>query len=522
MPLSYKTEGEYIAAGDAYYKEYRSERYLLKMKPNESENFKYAELCYQKAHKLNPNSFTPINSLLAMYWDVNVPDKFFEWIDILTQTENDKYSNYIYACKYCIDIAKRTNADIRFLNVRINLQEFDNNLYGGKLNIGTEVDALYKKLSNPSEQNMWTDSVQNLGVEDKSFGYRLWEKAIECLDNAYKIKPTSEILNLYSTIYSKFGEKVRIGLYSRDEDRKLVTKVVFSAREDNQKAQEYLEKALSFENNWQSHYTIFKNTIYEEAGYTGFNIDNASFENLMIWGLSKNYNKVPDLLYELDAAIDIAEGTDKYNLINEKANIYVCLGKFDEAKKEYTRNKNFTSDWSYLNRQLSNCEIFKHNYAIYQQCASVLGLINAKQYLIWKRRNNSDALYRYLNIGSSPEQYEENDFILMPAQKLALIDVDTERNNYVYLVSGQGVNQLSQYCKIISPVQINTIYFHEYLNSEPLILQFVKKDAYQNGVQVKECDLFRNIAKGTKEYDDYYNKLVQIEKLQKNLKNIIK
>ena len=49
----------------------------------------------------------------------------------------------------------------------------------------------------------------------KSFGIILWETVINFLDNAYRIKQTPEILNMYSETYQMFSSKLRIAsIYS--------------------------------------------------------------------------------------------------------------------------------------------------------------------------------------------------------------------------------------------------------------------------------------------------------------------
>ena len=81
----------------------------------------------------------------------------------------------------------------------------------------------------------------------RSFGVILWEKALECLDNAYQIKQTSEVLNLYYKIYMEYGRKFSIASYTKSGLE--VTSLTFMLRPDVEKAHQYLTLSLQLEDN---------------------------------------------------------------------------------------------------------------------------------------------------------------------------------------------------------------------------------------------------------------------------------
>ena len=489
----YRTDQDYIQAGKEAYKEYRSEHRLMGVKNTESKYFALTEQYYQKAYELNPNSFTAINEFLQLYWDESLPDKFFYWIDVLNNTENDKYSNYVYSANYCINIAKRTNADIYLENVNYDYS---------KINYSSYPETYDYEYAENIKSYAWENGKKNFGV-------KLWEKAIECLDKAYQIKQTNEVLNLYYEVYKSFSKNLRFAAYTHKGLK--VTDLTLSVLADMEKANDYLNQSISLRDNWESHYKIYKQKY--SVGYYDENFEPINAP--LMWELK---NKNTDIFKELDKAIELADEDNKGKLIFEKANVYFySFRDYDKAKEEYNIALSLNYKVNYITRQINNCDKQKKNDEIYSKCASILGLNSVKDYLSWSSRTNYNYLYRYLNIGSNHQSYEYNDIILMPEQRLSIIDVSYENGQYVYLISSQGANQLSQCCKIISPVQLNYVNFHEYLITDVLLLKYIGEDAYKSYGNILRCDLFQNIPVGTKEFDIYKNKLLQIDELEKQI-----
>lgn len=498
------TSQDYIDAGRQSYKQYRNDLFALGIKNTESKDFAKAESYFLKAHELEPNSYTPILEFLEIYWNENLPEKFCYWIDVLNNTENNKYDNYVYSAEYCIKLAKMTNVDIWLHDTNYNVEKMDRHNYPNTYSI-SYVEEICKEA---------------LKSGQKSFGTYLWEKTLECLDNAFAIKETTEVLNLYSEVYKRYGKEWRITGFTRYG--KTVTDVTCTVNNDLKKSQEYLQLSMQLNDNWEAHYKIFRQRMLDETGFTGgyYDEDKIPINARRMWIIDKNVNRVPDILLELDKAIDLAEKKDKAQLIYEKANIYFySFRQYDKAKEEYIKCADLNYNTSFVNKQIFiNCDKQKNNDLLYQKCASLLKLNNIDDYLFWKSRTNYNNLYRYLNIGSRNESYKQNDLILMPAQLLSIVDVTYQNGNYIYLVTSYGINPLSKYCKIVSPIQINYISYYENLITDSLLLRYIGEDAYKNNGSIISCDVFQNIVPGTNDFDYYNNVLTQIDELEKQIK----
>ena len=121
--MFYDTEEDYIRAARNAYIEYINEHKFYDVNNIDSKNFQLAESYYSKAFELNPDDLDLKNEILNLYWEEKLPDKFIYWIDIFTNTENDKYSNYLYFANYCMDYASKTNANIYLINVNYDLSK---------------------------------------------------------------------------------------------------------------------------------------------------------------------------------------------------------------------------------------------------------------------------------------------------------------------------------------------------------------------------------------------------------------
>lgn len=497
---TYKTEQDYINMGKEYYKEYRNECFIYKTKNIESINFVKTEQYYLKAYELNPNRLDTIFEILTLYWKEKLSDKFIYWIDILNNRDNDKYYNYLNSASYCMKLAKTTNADIYLKNTNFDRRkiEYESDLYSPSY-----VEDIC--------QQAWLYGT-------KSFGIILWETVINCLDNAYRIKQTPEILNMYSETYQMFSSKLRIASYTRYGD--IITDISFSACGDLNKSNEYLQLSIKLEDNWEAHYKQFLRNLYKETSFSGGAYDNNNIPwNVgKMWQIPHDKDKVPNLMFELNKAIDLATSEQKAQLIYEKANIYFySLRQYDTAKELYNKCLEYEFKPDFIINQISNCETQKQNDKLYLKCAYLLGLNTIEEYFDWKFRTNYGDFCQYLNVGQSRRFYKENDLIVIPEQRLSIVDVSYENGMYKYLITAYGQTQLSKCCKISSPIKLKYLNINESIITEPLILKYIGTDVYKSFNTIKECDMFQNLAIGTQDYVFYKNILIQIQELESQI-----
>ena len=301
-----------------------------------------------------------------------------------------------------------------------------------------------------------------------------------------------------------------------------MTSIICTVNEDLEKSQEYLEKAIQFDNNWEAHLRIYKKRMEEETDFKGgaYDYDKKPIYGSSSWNIKTNKDRVPEILLELDKAIEMAPDKEKAQLYYEKGNLYFfSFREYEKAKAEYQKSLNLGYNIPFCNSQLSKCDTQEKIDSIYLQCASILNLEDISDYFLWKRRTDYNKLYSYLNIGQTHEQYTTNDLIIIPKQLFSITDVAYENGKYIYLVTGYGQNQLSKCCKIISDVQLNYISYSENLITEDLFLKYVGESNYKNGMYIERCDVFQNLVYGSKDYNYYLNKLLQVEELEKQIQN---
>lgn len=331
-------------------------------------------------------------------------------------------------------------------------------------------------------------------VNDKIRYY--YEKA----DTAFQ----SEKFNKAATYYEK---TINIILDSAEKTIVDKTFCLESMRED-------VDIASKAKSNWKLYYYKgilatgilydYKNFTYKRNTYTRKDINTAKDYFKKSIDIENNYQSHIALFFiGPDDEINIAQEVAKsLNYMNVVGNIYLGLGKAAEVKEDFEKAYQYFSEADKILNTSESRELLLTLLDERQlsEEAKRLGYKTLKDFKIYIERTSYKNFYRYLNIGNNPYgnsyiPFEKGDIILVPKNLLIIIDFNVTNNEYIYLISGIGMNILSTCSYLVTEKEIESIYIPDAGNviTSPLKISCIGESSFIQNCKTKMCYSFKLI-----------------------------